>query len=113
MPHIFKAYAFACAFRTSCVTDLQEVDGRTSDQEIGLCQYAVDSEEEALAKGRDTSIPGTTVNVTSMMSGELSYVTHRLFIHSRFRVNVVRCGALPRLSAVGVTCHDFSRLNEL
>ncbi|CAM9239044.1 unnamed protein product [Laminaria digitata] len=51
--------------------DLQELNSRTSDSDRGVCQYAVQNEEEALARGRDPSVPGTTVNVTNMIAGRL------------------------------------------
>lgn len=39
----------------------------------GFCQYAVEYEEEALARGRDPSVPGTTVNATNLDSGKLAH----------------------------------------
>ena len=50
------------------------MDGKTSDSDGGLCQYALYYEEEALARGRDPTVPGTTVNATNLNSGKLTYV---------------------------------------
>lgn len=44
--------------------------GSLSGQE-GLCQYAVEDEEEALAKGLDPSVAGTTINITDLYYGRL------------------------------------------
>lgn len=43
--------------------------GSLSGQE-GLCQYAVEDEEEALAKGLDPSVAGTTINITDLYYGK-------------------------------------------
>lgn len=36
----------------------------------GACPYAIVDEEEALARGDDSSIPGTTINITNLASGK-------------------------------------------
>ena len=57
-----------------CLADLQEIDARASDSDKGLCQYAVEDEGEAIARGGDPSIPGTTVTVTNLDYGTLVLV---------------------------------------
>ena len=51
------------------LADLQEIDSWMSEG-TRLCQYAVEDEDEALAKGGDPSVPGTTINLTSLEYGE-------------------------------------------